>query len=102
MLQANMCKYEGWCCASASASSSGIQVQTHVVPLEEEPDPELIFQSDKFMFDLVVMERVVLENIYQPELAAYRQLTVFQGNTHTRFVIRYGHSAPCAPTSQWS
>lgn len=52
-----------------------------MVPLEEEPDPELIFQSDKFRFDLVVMERAVLENIYQPELAAYRQLAALQGNT---------------------
>ena len=53
-----------------------------MVQLEEEPDPELILQSDEFKMDLVVMERVVLENIYQPELAAYRHLAVLQGNTH--------------------
>ncbi|XP_062412052.1 dynein axonemal intermediate chain 4 isoform X2 [Sardina pilchardus] len=62
----------------ASGSSTCIQVQAYEVQLEEEPDPGLILQSDKFKLDLVAMERVVLENIYQPELAAYRQLTVFQ------------------------
>ncbi|XP_041912029.1 dynein intermediate chain 4, axonemal [Alosa sapidissima] len=62
----------------ASSSSIRIQVQPYEVQLEEEPDPELILQSDKFKLDLVAMERVVLENIYQPVLAAYRQITVFQ------------------------
>lgn len=47
---------------------------------KDEPDPELILQSDKFKHDLVVMERVVLENIFQPKLAAYRQLPVLEGN----------------------
>ncbi|XP_042564879.1 dynein axonemal intermediate chain 4 [Clupea harengus] len=71
-------KCEEWYSVSASGSSSRIQVQAYVVQLEEEPDPELILQSDEFKMDLVVMERVVLENIYQPELAAYRHLAVLQ------------------------
>uniref|UniRef100_A0A8C1W7J6 Dynein axonemal intermediate chain 4 n=1 Tax=Cyprinus carpio TaxID=7962 RepID=A0A8C1W7J6_CYPCA len=39
---------------------------------------ELILQSDKFKQDLAVMERVVLANIFQPKLAAYRQLPVIE------------------------
>ncbi len=53
---------------------------TCVLPAEEEPDRVLILQSDKFKQDLAVMERVVLANIFQPKLAAYRQLPVIEGD----------------------
>ncbi|XP_075037964.1 dynein axonemal intermediate chain 4 isoform X2 [Mixophyes fleayi] len=43
---------------------------------ETEPDAEEILKSEKFQQDLFIMERVVVENIYQPKLAAYRQLPV--------------------------
>uniref|UniRef100_A0A4W5RD87 Dynein axonemal intermediate chain 4 n=1 Tax=Hucho hucho TaxID=62062 RepID=A0A4W5RD87_9TELE len=62
----------------ASASSSRIEMEPFVVPSEDEPDPELIMQSEKFQQDLFVMERVILENIYQPKLAAYRQLPTLE------------------------
>ncbi|XP_064791994.1 dynein axonemal intermediate chain 4 [Oncorhynchus masou masou] len=62
----------------ASASSSRIEMEPFVVPSEDEPDPELILQSEKFQQDLFVMERIILENIYQPKLAAYRQLPTLE------------------------
>ncbi|XP_024257640.1 dynein axonemal intermediate chain 4 [Oncorhynchus tshawytscha] len=62
----------------ASASSSRIEMEPFVVPSEDEPDPELVLQSEKFQQDLFVMERIILENIYQPKLAAYRQLPTLE------------------------
>ncbi|XP_036834501.1 dynein intermediate chain 4, axonemal isoform X3 [Oncorhynchus mykiss] len=62
----------------ASASSSRIEIEPFVVPSEDEPDPELVLQSEKFQQDLFVMERIILENIYQPKLAAYRQLPTLE------------------------
>ncbi|XP_068095374.1 dynein axonemal intermediate chain 4 isoform X2 [Hyperolius riggenbachi] len=46
------------------------------IPDEMEPDAEEVLRLEKFQQDLVIMERVVVENIYQPKLAAYRQLPV--------------------------
>ncbi|KAM9326967.1 dynein axonemal intermediate chain 4 [Gastrophryne carolinensis] len=46
------------------------------IPDEVEPDADEILKSEKFLQDLFIMERVVVENIYQPKLAAYRQLPV--------------------------
>ncbi|XP_040264439.1 dynein intermediate chain 4, axonemal [Bufo bufo] len=46
------------------------------IPDESEPDGKEILQSEKFQQDLVIMERVVVENIFQGKLAAYRQLAV--------------------------
>ncbi|XP_071010746.1 dynein axonemal intermediate chain 4 [Oncorhynchus clarkii lewisi] len=62
----------------ASASSSRIEMEPFVVPSEDEPDPALVLQSEKFQQDLFVMERIILENIYQPKLAAYRQLPTLE------------------------
>ena len=58
-------------------------METFLVPTDDEPDPELILQSESFQQDLFVMERIVLENIYQPKLAAYRQLPILEGATVT-------------------
>uniref|UniRef100_A0A8B9K0S6 Dynein axonemal intermediate chain 4 n=1 Tax=Astyanax mexicanus TaxID=7994 RepID=A0A8B9K0S6_ASTMX len=44
--------------------------------MEDKPDPELILKSEKFQQDLEVMERAVLQNIYQPKHAAYRLLPI--------------------------
>ncbi|XP_013369893.1 PREDICTED: WD repeat-containing protein 78 [Chinchilla lanigera] len=43
---------------------------------EEEDHAEAILKSNKFLQDLFFMERVLMENIFQPKLAAYRQLPV--------------------------
>ncbi|KAM6962991.1 dynein axonemal intermediate chain 4 [Aplochiton taeniatus] len=59
----------------ASTSSSRIEMEPFLVQSEDEPDPELILQSEQFLQDLRVMERTILENIFQPKLAAYRQLS---------------------------
>ncbi|XP_016303266.1 dynein axonemal intermediate chain 4 [Sinocyclocheilus anshuiensis] len=64
--------------STVSGSSARLEKMTCVLPVEEEPDLELILQSDKFKQDLAVMERVVLANIFQPKLAAYRQLPVIE------------------------
>lgn len=46
---------------------------------EEEDNSDAVFKSDKFQQDLFFMERVIMENIFQPKLAAYRQLPVLKG-----------------------
>ena len=74
-----MCDINGRLSFPASASSSRIEMEPFVVPSEDEPDPELVLQSEKFQQDLFVMERIILENIYQPKLAAYRQLPTLEG-----------------------
>uniref|UniRef100_A0A6Q2X6J2 Dynein axonemal intermediate chain 4 n=1 Tax=Esox lucius TaxID=8010 RepID=A0A6Q2X6J2_ESOLU len=62
-----------------SSSSSRMEMEPFVVPSESKPDPELILQSEEFQQHLFVMERIILENIYQPKLAAYRQLPTLEG-----------------------
>ncbi|CAI9596007.1 unnamed protein product, partial [Staurois parvus] len=46
---------------------------------ENEPDADVILKSEKFQQDLFFMERMVVENMCQPKLAAYRQLPVIIG-----------------------
>lgn len=46
---------------------------------EEEDNSEAVLKSDKFQQDLFFMERVIMENMFQPKLAAYRQLPVLKG-----------------------
>lgn len=46
---------------------------------DEEDHSEAIFKSEKFHQDLFFMERVLMENVFQPKLAAYRQLPVLKG-----------------------
>ncbi|XP_057194414.1 dynein axonemal intermediate chain 4 [Triplophysa rosa] len=70
--------------STGSDLSSQIELEGSVSLGKEEPDPELILQSDKFKHDLAVMERVVLENIFQPKLAAYRQLPVLEDPDYVR------------------
>lgn len=44
-----------------------------------EADPQLIMLSESFQHSLLVMERSIVANIFQPKLAAYRQLPVLEG-----------------------
>ncbi|KAL1022772.1 hypothetical protein UPYG_G00032090 [Umbra pygmaea] len=62
----------------ASTSSSRPEMEPIFVSSEIEPESELVLQSEKFQHDLFVMERIILENIYQPKLAAYRQLPTLE------------------------
>ncbi|NXK86785.1 WDR78 protein, partial [Formicarius rufipectus] len=45
---------------------------------EEKCHSEAILTSENFKQDLVIMERIVMENIFQPKLAAYRQIPVLR------------------------
>ncbi|XP_030647720.1 dynein axonemal intermediate chain 4 [Chanos chanos] len=63
---------------STSGSESSTGVEPFVVPVDDEPDAELVLSSRKFQKHLLVMERVILENIFQPKLAAYRQLPILK------------------------
>ncbi|XP_016063645.1 PREDICTED: WD repeat-containing protein 78 [Miniopterus natalensis] len=45
---------------------------------DEENYSDSIFKSGKFQQDLFFMERVLMENIFQPKLAAYRQLPILK------------------------
>ncbi|KAM9129256.1 dynein axonemal intermediate chain 4 isoform 2-T2 [Pangshura tecta] len=60
-------------------SSSIIDLESVILARihEEERDhSEAILKSEKFQQDLFFMERVLMENVFQPKLAAYRQLPV--------------------------
>ncbi|RXM94229.1 WD repeat-containing protein 78 [Acipenser ruthenus] len=62
-----------------SQSSSAVDFDSVIIskiPKAEEIDPERILRSENFQQDLFVMERIILENIFQPKLAAYRQLPI--------------------------
>ncbi|XP_006862560.1 PREDICTED: WD repeat-containing protein 78 [Chrysochloris asiatica] len=45
---------------------------------DEEDHSDAILKSDKFLQHLFFMERVLMENVFQPKLAAYRQLPVLK------------------------
>lgn len=63
-------------------SSSIIDLESVIlsrIQEETEDHSEIIFKSDKFNQDLFYMERVLMENIFQPKLAAYRQLPILLG-----------------------
>lgn len=46
---------------------------------DEEDHSEAILKSEKLQQDLFFMERVLMENVFQQKLAAYRQLPVLKG-----------------------
>lgn len=73
--------------STVSGSSAQLEKMACVLLVEEEPDHELILQSDKFKQDLAVMERVILANIFQPKLAAYRQLPVIEDPDCVRMAV---------------
>ncbi|XP_033007746.1 WD repeat-containing protein 78 [Lacerta agilis] len=62
-----------------STASSIIDLESVILSRiheEIEDHSEAILKSEKFNQDLFYMERVLMENIFQPKLAAYRQLPV--------------------------
>ncbi|XP_060132812.1 dynein axonemal intermediate chain 4 isoform X3 [Zootoca vivipara] len=62
-----------------STTSSIIDLESIILSRiheEIEDRSEAILKSEKFNQDLFYMERVLMENIFQPKLAAYRQLPV--------------------------
>ncbi|NWX41758.1 WDR78 protein, partial [Steatornis caripensis] len=59
--------------SSILISESAVLARTHE---EEERHSEAILASENFQQDLFFMERILMENIFQPKLAAYRQLPV--------------------------
>ncbi|KAM3876335.1 dynein axonemal intermediate chain 4 [Diretmus argenteus] len=61
-----------------SLYSSQKEMETFGTGLDEEPDPQLILLSEKFHHSLLVMERSILGNLFQPKLAAYRQLPTLE------------------------
>ncbi|NXU94930.1 WDR78 protein, partial [Xiphorhynchus elegans] len=50
--------------------------QAHHNVEEEKCHSEAVLTSENFKQDLVIMERILMENIFQPKLAAYRQIPV--------------------------
>ncbi|XP_030109422.1 dynein axonemal intermediate chain 4 isoform X5 [Mus musculus] len=64
-----------------SESSSLMDIENVIlakVQEDEEDNSEAILKSDKLHQDLFYMERVLMENVFQPKLAAYRQLPVYK------------------------
>ncbi|XP_063156214.1 dynein axonemal intermediate chain 4 [Candoia aspera] len=65
--------------AESFTSSSIIDLESVILSRiheETEDHSEIILKSDKFHQDLFYMERVLMENIFQPKLAAFRQLPI--------------------------
>ncbi|KAJ8279085.1 hypothetical protein COCON_G00061510 [Conger conger] len=63
---------------STGSSSSSHGEADAFIETKDEVDPQLILQSEKFQHSLFIMERILLENILQPKLAAYRQLPILE------------------------
>ncbi|NXR04547.1 WDR78 protein, partial [Sagittarius serpentarius] len=59
--------------SSIMISESAVLARTHE---EEECHSEAILTSENFQQNLFFMERILMENIFQPKLAAYRQFPV--------------------------
>ncbi|XP_048458385.1 dynein axonemal intermediate chain 4 [Rhincodon typus] len=60
--------------SSTSPESESIVTVQGVDELDHEP--EELLKNEKLKHDLFIMERVIMENIFQPKLAAYRQLPI--------------------------
>lgn len=74
--------------SSASAASS-LKEEVFGSSVNAESDLQLIMLSENFQQCLLVMERNILRNTFQPKLAAYRQLPVLEGNTHSHLHLAY-------------
>ncbi|XP_022059983.1 dynein axonemal intermediate chain 4 isoform X2 [Acanthochromis polyacanthus] len=61
-----------------STVSSVKDVDTSTNTANTDSELQLIVQSERFQHSLLVMERSILLNIFQPQLAAYRQLPVLE------------------------
>ncbi|XP_054465880.1 dynein axonemal intermediate chain 4-like [Anoplopoma fimbria] len=62
------------CSAVGSTISSQVETEIHGNNLNTDYDAELIMSSEAFKYSLLVMERSIVANNFQTELAAYRQL----------------------------
>uniref|UniRef100_A0A4W3JYZ7 Dynein axonemal intermediate chain 4 n=1 Tax=Callorhinchus milii TaxID=7868 RepID=A0A4W3JYZ7_CALMI len=60
--------------SSCSADSESVIIVQ--VPVDVDYDTEELMNNEKLHQNLVIMERVIMENIFQTKLAAYRQLPV--------------------------
>ncbi|XP_044050038.1 dynein axonemal intermediate chain 4-like isoform X2 [Siniperca chuatsi] len=61
-----------------STISSLLEVEICGNSSKAEPNPQLIMLSESFQQSLLVMERSIVANIFQPKLAAYRQLPILE------------------------
>ncbi|XP_057691736.1 dynein axonemal intermediate chain 4 isoform X2 [Corythoichthys intestinalis] len=59
---------------TASTGSSLFAFKMQGGDLKDEPELQQIFKSDMFQSNLVIMERCLVANIFQPQLATYRKL----------------------------
>ncbi|XP_062285113.1 dynein axonemal intermediate chain 4 [Scomber scombrus] len=64
--------------STGSAASSLKDVEVSGTSLNAETDLQLIMHSEKCLHSLLVMERSIVGNTFQPKLAAYRQLPVLE------------------------
>lgn len=55
--------------------------------MNAESELQLVMMSASFQQSLLVVERSVLRNAFQPQLAAYRQLPVLEGHQSTHMQI---------------
>lgn len=61
---------------SMTISESAVVARSHE---EEECHSEAVLTSPNLQQDLFFMERILMENIFQPKLAAYRQFPILLG-----------------------
>ncbi|XP_044213816.1 dynein axonemal intermediate chain 4-like isoform X1 [Thunnus albacares] len=61
---------------TGSTISSLFEIQMCGTSLNAEPDPQQIMLSESFQHSLLVMERSIVAEVFQPKLAAYRQLPI--------------------------
>ncbi|XP_067893388.1 dynein axonemal intermediate chain 4 isoform X2 [Heterodontus francisci] len=67
--------------SSTSGESESIITAQGIEELEH--DPEELMKNEKLKHGLFIMERVIMENIFQPKLAAYRQLPILPDPNET-------------------
>ncbi|XP_056244301.1 dynein axonemal intermediate chain 4-like isoform X2 [Seriola aureovittata] len=63
---------------TGSTSSSLLEMENYGNSLNVEPDPQWIMESESFQHSLLLVMRNIMVNIFQPKLAAYRQLPVLE------------------------
>ncbi|KAE8276934.1 WD repeat-containing protein 78 [Larimichthys crocea] len=64
-----------------------------------ELDPQLIMMSESFQHSLLLMERIIVGNIFQPQLAAYRQLPILEDPDRTETPKTETRSKECDESS---
>ncbi|XP_070827971.1 dynein axonemal intermediate chain 4-like [Chaetodon trifascialis] len=64
--------------STGSSTGSLFEMEMCGDSFNAEPDPQLIMWSESFQQSLLIMERIIIANIFQPKLAAYRQLPILE------------------------